>query len=146
MTKIFTFFCLLFMSLYGFSQVQDTVFQPFNSEKQYEFSWHNPPPGGNIVALKALLQKKGYDMGPDCNLGGVPYMRIAIAKFQEDNCLPPTRRLDAQTLEALGIDMAIPITENWANPALMKALLQFQRDNGLRVGYLDDETLKALGI
>lgn len=29
---------------------------------------------------------------------------------------------------------------------LMKTLLQFQRDNGLRVSYLDDATLKALGL
>ena len=56
-----------------------------------------------VLRLRAALQAKGYDTGPLEDCWGQGLLRAALTKFQQDNNLP-VGRLDAQTMQALGLE------------------------------------------
>lgn len=101
-------------------------------------------PNGLIELIKQQLRAKGYDPGPECDLGG-GHTRASLIRFQKDNGLE-IGRLDNTTLAALGIETVIFLENLWTKPQLQKSIIQFQQDNCLRVGYLDEETMRALNI
>ncbi|HET9531354.1 MAG TPA: peptidoglycan-binding protein [Blastocatellia bacterium] len=55
-----------------------------------------------IMEAQRVLNEKGYDAGSVDGVMG-PQTRSAIGRFQRDNRLPVTRRLDRETVERLGI-------------------------------------------
>lgn len=105
------------------------------------------PPTNSRIELVALIYKqlneKGYKnnyMNDCCGES-----RKALNQFLKENGF---EILTEAALNKLDIEMIheVEIDDSWASPQLQKALRQFQRDNGLREGFLDDKTLKALGI
>jgi hypothetical protein len=57
-----------------------------------------------VIQIQKALLAKGYNPGPLDDILGVE-TRAALVKFQKDNNLPQGR-LDADTMKALGVDMA----------------------------------------
>ncbi|HET9533575.1 MAG TPA: peptidoglycan-binding protein [Blastocatellia bacterium] len=72
-----------------------------------------------IMDAQNALNEKGYDAGPVDGLMG-PQTRSAIGRFQRDNNLPVTRRLDPETAERLGVSRGNWVSLFlWPGPSLL---------------------------
>jgi peptidoglycan hydrolase-like protein with peptidoglycan-binding domain len=67
-----------------------------------------PPVGGGFASdaqvrrVQQALQAKGMNPGPADGVAG-PRTQQAVREFQKEQSLPQTGRLDAQTLQRLGV-------------------------------------------
>lgn len=132
--------------------------------------YSKPKPQNSNLTIRQIqdaLKKRGYNPGPVDNIFGAQ-TKAALIKFQKDNGLF-VGKLDVETLTALGIynkpnprnnpffirQVQNALKERGYNPGPIDnifgaqpkaALIKFQKANGLPVGKLDDQTLRALGI